>query len=154
MNLEAVKPGLAKVLHGIVAKSFNTKAAAEEYISNATDEQARHHYIEIGGVTKKHPHSSSRVVMAHIDVFFEHIFPDLQAYFGKETEANLMIVCGYSYAVSTNSYAFSPSDDKADVHSFVNGRTRSSSYGTNRSCQTHATHGLWTRKISTGMQSA
>ena len=102
LPLEEVMPGLATILHGIVAKAFRVEAAAESYKSTATDEMARAHYIQIAGYRESHERTFSKLVREHVRVFFKHIFPELQKYFGKRTEVNLMIICGYGYAVSTH----------------------------------------------------
>lgn len=71
------------------------------YNPDAPEEQARHQYIEVKGERKtRTPTSSSVFVQEHIDVFFQHIFSELQAYFKHETYDKVMIICGYSAAVS------------------------------------------------------
>lgn len=88
-------PGLDRILHSIIAKSksFILPADAEVYCRTATDEQARHHYIEVEGPAAYNNHDS-KVIKAHIEVFFKHIFPDLQA-FRAESHDNLCLqLCG------------------------------------------------------------
>lgn len=93
-------PGLADVLHGIVYKSFSDRSDADQYWETRTDEKARHHYLEIDGVRLKGGDGTSPYVQEHIDAFFEHVFPDLQAFWKADTFKNLMIICPYREAVS------------------------------------------------------
>ena len=100
VELDQVQPGLTKMLHGIIAKIFATQEEGDAYISTAKDEQVRHHYLEISGNVDINEFSGSKFVKAHLEVFFKHVFPDLQAYFKEKTKENLMIICGYGYAVN------------------------------------------------------
>lgn len=102
LSLKEVMPGLTEKLHAIVAKSFSTNRSAESYQASATDAQARFHYIQVQGFRERNERTHSRIVRAHVDVFFKHMFPALQAFWGDETQANLMVICGYGYAVSTH----------------------------------------------------
>ncbi|KAK4499400.1 hypothetical protein PRZ48_009914 [Zasmidium cellare] len=99
--LEAVKPGFARVLHEIIAAPISTRSeeASEEYLKNATDDQARLHYIELPVSTVRSDDRNSIAVPAHIDVFFRQIFPPLQSFFGEETEKEVMLIVAYGLAV-------------------------------------------------------
>lgn len=103
VTLETVMPGLSDVLHGIIYKSFSTFNSAfspQAYWNNRTDEQARHHYLEVEGERRSGEDGTSKYVQEHIDVFFKYVFPPLQAYWKDRTSKNLMIVCAYGAAVS------------------------------------------------------
>lgn len=96
-----MSPALKGVLDGIIAKSFTEAPARQVYLDTALESQARNHWIQVKG--KREPlreGQTSVCVKEHVDVFFDHIFPDLQEHFGEETSKNLMIICAYGAAVS------------------------------------------------------
>lgn len=101
-------PGLNDVLHGIIKGSYGTlgngnSISAQHYWNTRTDEKARHHYLEVDGQRRAGDDGTSKYVPEHVDVFFKHVFPALQSYFGDATSKNVMIICAYTAAVRSPS---------------------------------------------------
>lgn len=103
--LHDIKPGLDYVLADIIARygAFDSMEARASYRTEASDEKARLHYIEVKGDRKAlSPSNGSMLVREHVDAFFDKIFPKLRVYFamrGESVADNVMIICAYGAAV-------------------------------------------------------
>ncbi|GIZ38434.1 hypothetical protein CKM354_000185100 [Cercospora kikuchii] len=105
-DLNSALPGFSTILHNIVAQSFSAGAPRAAYLQNATDAQARLHWIEMA-VAKVSFVKGSQAILDHINLFFDKIFPQLQKYFGKRMHKEVMIIAAYSNALNQYENRFS-----------------------------------------------
>lgn len=78
-------------------------------MESTRDEQLRLQYIQMPNGDRDDLEFSERGSVAvphHINIFFRKIFPKLQKFFGANMEKEVLIICGYSMAVS---FSFLPS---------------------------------------------
>ena len=100
-DLDVALPGLSKVLHGIIAKTFYRSSEQADYIGRARDDQARLHWLEMPmayganfDVNKR-----SYALLNHIRIFFKLVFPGLQKYFAENMNKKVMIIVAYKNAL-------------------------------------------------------
>lgn len=98
--LDDVEPGLKDVLHGIIARCFHTEAGQVSYLENATDEQSRLHYFDLGIHAIERNDKKSIAIPEHIDAFFELAFPALQGHFQDRMNQHVTVIAAYGHAVS------------------------------------------------------
>ncbi|KAF7198435.1 Helicase SEN1 [Pseudocercospora fuligena] len=98
--LDDVEPGLKDVLDGIIARCFHTEAGQVSYLENATDEQARLHYFDLGIHDIFKNDKKSIAIPEHIDAFFELAFPALQGHFQDRMNQLVTVIAGYGHAKS------------------------------------------------------
>jgi superfamily I DNA and/or RNA helicase len=103
ISINEQMPGLREVLVDIIAGTITDPTKQEKFKEEVTDNDLRRHYIEVSGTREKNPVTHSSIVYAHVDVFFNKIFPKLRQYFREKkmnVEKNVMIICAYGFAVS------------------------------------------------------
>lgn len=100
--LDAVKPGLQCQLEMILGGQPYSNRRRQYFMGGAHENDVRLVWLEVNGRREMAP-SRSMIVQAHVDVFFNWVFPKLHGYFKQSTENmedNVMIICAYSATVS------------------------------------------------------
>lgn len=96
-------PGLREVLVEIISGTISDAEQRDDFREEVTDDDLRRHYVQVKGRRTMNEVTMSKAVVEHVDVFFQKIFPKLQAYFkkvGKSMEREVLVICAYGYAVS------------------------------------------------------
>ena len=101
-TLQPLKSALRKGLHGIIAQTIPYFPNRKAYKTDATDAQARLHWLEMpvatgDNVSKK---GKSTALLLHIRIFMSQVFPDLQALFGANMHKEVMVIAAYGHALA------------------------------------------------------
>lgn len=92
-----------RLINNIADHGIEGAAAREAYKKEASDDQARLHWIQVSGTRVRNTQTGSSFVVEHVSAFFDKIYPCLREYFdseGLKMGEHVMIICSYAAAVS------------------------------------------------------